>query len=372
MISGLTEKLGRFLSVDGISVVAVVSRDGFIIDSVGANNLDLDSLGLMVATADEAVFQATGLVELDRQSSKLVKGHNKVLMGQVSEEILALIVEEDKESDWVFDRTKNYINILTDALSLSVKDEVTKKKIYRYASGAKADGLQEFKSSAERIVPGSKLESLDLKALNELVELSEALFIDGSHQQPILASTPMYKRFLSLLYALHDDINDTNKNYLHSSDFLTHVAKLQSVLLTTKNAYYRVLALPAQADDAAIKKHFGIFKDIYSCDESIDPDYSSVLTISKAFLVLRSPQRRWIYDSAQYIEVKGRMLAKQVLDYDWVENSKKIIVRPNFDRVTQALNSKRMREIANKSGQTIAGLSDGMKKLYSDIKGNNK
>ncbi|VAW88226.1 hypothetical protein MNBD_GAMMA17-125 [hydrothermal vent metagenome] len=364
MIPGLSEKLGRFLSVDGIFVVAVVSRDGFVIDSVGSTNIDLDGLGLMVAAADELIFQTETLIELDCRHSKLFCNNDKkVLMGPASEEIIALIVDESKNTDSICHHIQTSLRQLTDILSPSDQTESNKKKIYHYASNS--DGFHELKTTATIASPVTSNITLNSHELFELLQLSSELFpaTNGQPTQP--ASNASYSRFLYLLNGFHHTIQDSEKN--SNFELIELAGKLQCIFLDSTSDYYRVLALTEQADSEQIKKHFGLFKDIYSSDDSIDPDYSCILRISKAFLVLRSPKWRWLYDSKRTIGSKGRETAKQVAHYEWLKKGELFAVQPVIEKIKNNLNHEFLKKTGHKGSHALRSVVGEVKQLYATL-----
>ncbi len=363
MIAGLTEKLGRFLSIDGVTVAAIVSRDGFIVDSVGSTSLDLDALSLVVATADEMIFQSKGFVTLDAHRGKhFGEAGKKILMAPLAEEILALIVDEGKSAEWVHEKACENIAQLIDVLSPSKETVVEKKRIYRYASDRKGVGFQELDSS-----PGNNADILLGDGLHELVPLSENLFLNVENRLDGEWSESEYWRFLRLLYALHGVVKSSSPNNLDQLEIQTVVTQLKGVLLAVPGDYYRVLALSAQVDEAIIKRHFGVFKDLYAFEESIDADYAAILTISKAFLTLRSPQRRWVYDSAQRIENKGRKFAQQLADRRWLENGRALISKDSLKKVKTILRKETIINLLDQGKRTVGSVVLGVKKIYSGL-----
>ncbi len=371
MVAGLTEKLGRFLSIDGISVVAVVDRDGFVIDSAGGTNIDLDSLGLMILTADEVIFQAQALIEPDcRHIKSLRDDKKKVLMGRVSEEIIALIVDESKTPDWIYSQIQDNLDQLIDILAPSDRQESGKKKIYRYASSSKTGGFYELKQAAKNAKPDVSDITLHHSELHELVQLSTELFSVVKEQPMLPTSDALYARFLHLLNGFHCMVKNAKKNDLKNAELIGIACKLQPVFLAPGADYYRILALTEQTDSDQIRKHFGLFKDIYSIDEHIDPDYSCVLKISKAFLVLRSPRRRWLYDSKQAIGITGRQVAKQVSRYEWVQKSKTFASNSIVENMKDNVNSGLLKKLGSRGGNTLRNFANGVKRIYFDLKNN--
>ena len=47
----LRQILGEFLKLDGVTAAVVAGRDGFVIESVVAGDVDVEALGAMASTA---------------------------------------------------------------------------------------------------------------------------------------------------------------------------------------------------------------------------------------------------------------------------------------------------------------------------------
>lgn len=94
MAKTLKEALHEFLNIDGVKVVAIVGRDGFVIESVSADKLDTDALGSVVASA----IGASEMIGKDFNMGKLEQyllefGSGKAIIAAAGEYILALITD---------------------------------------------------------------------------------------------------------------------------------------------------------------------------------------------------------------------------------------------------------------------------------------
>ncbi len=86
--------LNEFLSVKGVIVAAVVGRDGFVIDSAGSGDIDMEALGAMVATAigtSESLGQEFELGAMESYLAEFAGG--KILMAAVRDDILAVVTD---------------------------------------------------------------------------------------------------------------------------------------------------------------------------------------------------------------------------------------------------------------------------------------
>ncbi len=91
----LNQTLSEFMKVKGVTAVALVGRDGFVIDSTSHSDVDMDALGAMVATAvgtAESLGQEFGLGTMDQYLSEYAKG--KVIMATAIDNILAVFTDE--------------------------------------------------------------------------------------------------------------------------------------------------------------------------------------------------------------------------------------------------------------------------------------
>jgi len=95
MENSLSQVLGQFIKVNGVTAVALVGRDGFVIESISNNDVDMDALGAMVATAvgtAESLGQEFGLGAMEQYLSEYANG--KVIMATVIDDILAVFTDE--------------------------------------------------------------------------------------------------------------------------------------------------------------------------------------------------------------------------------------------------------------------------------------
>lgn len=90
----ISQVLNDFLKVNGVTAVAVVGRDGFVIESTTTIEVDMDALGAMVATAvgtAEMLGQEFGLSNMEQYLSEF--GQGKVIMATVNDDILAIFTD---------------------------------------------------------------------------------------------------------------------------------------------------------------------------------------------------------------------------------------------------------------------------------------
>lgn len=95
MENNLSQALGQFMKVKGVTAVALVGRDGFVIESTSNNEVDMDALGAMVATAvgtAESLGQEFGLGAMEQYLSEYANG--KVIMATAIDDILAVFTDE--------------------------------------------------------------------------------------------------------------------------------------------------------------------------------------------------------------------------------------------------------------------------------------
>jgi len=95
MENNLNQALSQFMKVKGVTAVALVGRDGFVIDSISNNDVDMDALGAMVATAvgtAESLGQEFNLGAMDQYLSEYANG--KVIMASAVDDILAVFTDE--------------------------------------------------------------------------------------------------------------------------------------------------------------------------------------------------------------------------------------------------------------------------------------
>jgi len=95
MEHNLNSILGQFMKVKGVTAVALVGRDGFVIESTSNNDVDMDALGAMVATAvgtAESLGEEFGLGDMEQYLSEYANG--KVIMATAVDYILAVFTDE--------------------------------------------------------------------------------------------------------------------------------------------------------------------------------------------------------------------------------------------------------------------------------------
>jgi len=95
MSNSLNQVLAEFMKVKGVTAVALVGRDGFVIESTSNNDVDMDALGAMVATAvgtAESLGQEFGLGAMEQYLSEFATG--KVIMATAVDDILAVFTDD--------------------------------------------------------------------------------------------------------------------------------------------------------------------------------------------------------------------------------------------------------------------------------------
>ncbi len=83
--------LDQFLKVKGVTGAALVGRDGFVIESSTSHDIDMDSLGALVATAigtAESLGKEFDLGAVDQYMAEFANG--KVVMSPAMDDILAV------------------------------------------------------------------------------------------------------------------------------------------------------------------------------------------------------------------------------------------------------------------------------------------
>ena len=88
--------LDEFRAVNGVKAVALVGRDGFVIESMTNSEIDLEALGAMVATAigtSESLGREFSLGGMEQYLAEFKEG--KILMGAVQTEILAIVTSAE-------------------------------------------------------------------------------------------------------------------------------------------------------------------------------------------------------------------------------------------------------------------------------------
>jgi len=91
MAKSLDQVLSGFMNISGVSAVAVVGRDGFVIQSTATANVDMDALGAMVATAigtAESLGREFGIGDLEQYLLEFKQG--KIIMAAAKNDILAI------------------------------------------------------------------------------------------------------------------------------------------------------------------------------------------------------------------------------------------------------------------------------------------
>ena len=86
--------LNEFMKVKGVTAVALVGRDGFVIESVSNTNVDMDALGAMVATAvgtGETLGSEFGFGALDSKLNEYANG--KILISTALDDVLAIFTD---------------------------------------------------------------------------------------------------------------------------------------------------------------------------------------------------------------------------------------------------------------------------------------
>lgn len=94
--NALSKVLQEFLNIEGVDAVALVGRDGFVIDSVLSMDVDIDAVGAMVATvvgASESFGQELKLGTMEQYLAEFSGG--KVIMSTVKDDILAVFTNSN-------------------------------------------------------------------------------------------------------------------------------------------------------------------------------------------------------------------------------------------------------------------------------------
>jgi hypothetical protein len=89
----LRQILGEFLRLDGVTAAVVAGRDGFVIESVVAGDIDVEALGAMASTGmgtSEAMSNELGKGEMHQMLVELENG--PILLSPLSEDELIAIV----------------------------------------------------------------------------------------------------------------------------------------------------------------------------------------------------------------------------------------------------------------------------------------
>ncbi len=94
MAKNLRSILSDFLKIDGVKSAAVVGRDGFVIDSVESEKIDIEALGAMVAMAvgsSEKLGSEFALGGMTQYLAEFDQG--KMILAMVGDNILALFTD---------------------------------------------------------------------------------------------------------------------------------------------------------------------------------------------------------------------------------------------------------------------------------------
>lgn len=93
--ANLQSLLHGFMETEGVTAVALVGRDGFVIENIIEDDLNVDALGAMVATSVESaerLGKEFGLGEMEQYLSEFAMG--KVIMAPVKNDILAIFTDK--------------------------------------------------------------------------------------------------------------------------------------------------------------------------------------------------------------------------------------------------------------------------------------
>ena len=94
--NNMSRVLSDFMCIEGVEAVALVGRDGFVIDSISSLDLNMDALGAMVATSvgtSEALGKELNLGNMGQYMSEFTEG--KVIMAPVKDDILAVFANKN-------------------------------------------------------------------------------------------------------------------------------------------------------------------------------------------------------------------------------------------------------------------------------------
>lgn len=95
MAREIKEILSDFLGNKGVSAVALVGRDGFVIESVASGEIDMDAMGAMVATAigaSESMGSEFNLGELSQYLIEFDRG--KIVVASAGDDILSIFADD--------------------------------------------------------------------------------------------------------------------------------------------------------------------------------------------------------------------------------------------------------------------------------------
>jgi len=94
MAKSAKEVLREFLNIDGVKAVAIIGRDGFVIDHVATDKLDTDALGAVVASAigaSESIGRDFSMGKLEQYLLEFTGG--KAIIAAAGDHVLAIITE---------------------------------------------------------------------------------------------------------------------------------------------------------------------------------------------------------------------------------------------------------------------------------------
>lgn len=95
MTRDVKEILSEFLNNHGVSAVALVGRDGFVIESVADGEIDTDAMGAMAATAigaSESMGDEFNLGNLTQYMVEFDRG--KIVIASAGDDILTIFTDE--------------------------------------------------------------------------------------------------------------------------------------------------------------------------------------------------------------------------------------------------------------------------------------
>jgi predicted regulator of Ras-like GTPase activity (Roadblock/LC7/MglB family) len=93
--NNMSRALNDFMNIEGVEAVALVGRDGFVIDSASGTDLNMDALGAMVATSVEAAENLGKELNLGNMGQYLSEFTNgKVIMAPIKDDILAVFTNK--------------------------------------------------------------------------------------------------------------------------------------------------------------------------------------------------------------------------------------------------------------------------------------
>jgi len=92
--AGIVQVLQALLNIKGVTAVAMVGRDGFVIEHLSNKEVDIDALGAMVASvvgASESLGQEFDLGPMDQYLSEFASG--KVIMTTALNDLIAVFTD---------------------------------------------------------------------------------------------------------------------------------------------------------------------------------------------------------------------------------------------------------------------------------------